>query len=308
MGLSRALLRSDGESLTARRVGARADALSFPPDLPLHVLDLAGTRPRSSGRITFHRWSAELPLSQLVSLGGEAYALGPELLLLEMARWVDEVDLILLGHELCGGYRIDRSRVEGIASAAPLTTVRAISRCVERNAGVAGVKRLRKVLPHIGEGAESPMETALALIVGLPMSQGGLGAPKPLLNYRLDPGRRWRAAAEKGHYRCDLYWPDRRVAVEYDGERAHTGALRIGADARRRAALQAMGVTMVSVTRDQLYRPGDFQRLVKTLRQVLGLRSRARCADYPARQDRLRAWVLGVDREAGDLSRLIRFG
>lgn len=308
MGLSRALLRSDGESLTARRVGARADALSFPPDLPLHVLDLAGTRPRSSGRITFHRWSAELPLSQLVSLGGEAYALGPELLLLEMARWVDEVDLILLGHELCGGYRIDRSRVEGIASAAPLTTVRAIARCVERNAGVAGVKRLRRVLPYIGEGAESPMETALALIVGLPMSRGGLGAPKPVLNYRLDPGRRRRAAAEKSHCRCDLYWPDRCVAVNYVGERAHMGTLRISADTRRRAALQAMGVTMVSVTRDQLYRPDDFRRLVKTLRQVLGLRSRVRCADYPTRQDQLRAKVLGIDRAASDLARPICFG
>lgn len=234
---SRALLRPDAESLTAQQVRARADRLGLPSDGVLHVLDLGGVRPRSTEQVRFHRWSAPLPLTRLVSLGEDVFALGPELLLLDMARWADDVDLLLLCHELCGGYRIDRSCPEGIASRAPLTTVRALERVVERSGCVAGVKRLRRVLPFVGEGSESPMETALALIISLPMSRGGLGAPRPVHNHRIDPGRRWRGAADRGHYRCDLYWPDRRVAVEYDGGLAHTGADRIAADARRRAAL-----------------------------------------------------------------------
>ncbi len=304
----RALLRPDDEPLSARRVSALADDLSLPAPRPLHVLDLDGRRPRSTTAAAFHRWAAPLPMGQLVPLGGDAFSLGPELLLLDMARCVDDLDLLLLCHELCGGYRIDRTCDQGFASRPPLTSVRELRRCAERNAGVAGAKRLRRVLPHVGEGSESPMETATALIVGLPPRWGGLGAPRPEHNHRLDPGRRWRGAAEKGHYRCDLYWPERRVAVEYDGERAHTGAERISADARRRAAIQAMGVTTVTVTRDQLYRPADFRRLEKTLRRVLGLRSRVRCADYPERQRRLRARALGFDPAMGDVSRLIRFG
>lgn len=276
--------------------------------MPLRVMDLGGARPRSTERVRFHRWSAPLPMSQLVPLGGDAFVLGPELFLLEMARWVDEVDLLLLCHELCGGYRVDRSQPEGIAARPPLTSVRALERLVGRSDGIAGVKRLRRVLPLVGEGSESPMETALALIVSLPMSRGGLGAPRPAHNHRVDPGRRWRGSAEKGHYRCDLYWPDLRVAVEYDGERAHTGAERIAADARRRAALQAMGVTVIDVTREQLYHPASFRRLVRTLQHVLGVRPRVRCADYAERQRALRARVLGFDSSLGDISRLIRFG
>lgn len=305
---SRTLLKPDAESLTARQVRVRADRLGLPSDEVLHVLDLGGVRPRSTEQVRFHRWSAPLPLTQLVSLEEDIFALGPELLLLDMARWADDVDLLLLCHELCGGYRIDRSRPEGIASRPPLTTVRALERVVERRSGVAGVRRLRRVLPFVGEGSESPMETALALIIGLPMSRGGLGAPRPVHNHRIDPGCRWRGVAEKGHYRCDLFWPEQRVAVEYDGELAHTGADRIAADARRRAALQAMGVTVISVTRDQLYRPASFRRLAKTLQLMLGVRPRARCADYAERQHALRARVLGYERDMGDISRLIRFG
>lgn len=305
---ARALLRPDGDLLTAQRVRDRADVLGLPADDTLRVLDLEGVRPRSTPRVAFHRWSAPLPIAQLVSVGADALALGPELFLLEMARWVDELDLLLLCHELCGGYRIDRGCPGGFAARPPLTSVRALERCVERNAGVLGAKRLRRVLPFVGEGSESPMETALALIVGLPISRGGLGIPRPVHNYRLDPGRRLRGVAEKGHYRCDLYWPDRCVAVEYDGELSHTGAERIAADARRRAALQAMGVTVVSVTRDQLYHPASFQRLARVLRRVLRVRSRVRCSDYQERQGRLRARVLGYERDMSDIARLIRFG
>lgn len=69
-----------------------------------------------------------------------------------------------------------------------------------------------------------------------------------------------------------------------------------------------MGVTVISVTREQLYRPASFRRLTKTLRLMLGVRPRARCADYAERQHALRARVLGFDPSLSDVSRLIRFG
>ena len=280
----------------------------MPDDRPLHVLDVAGTRPRARDGVTFHRWSAPLLPRHLLVADDDVLCLGPEALMMELGRHLDDTSLLMLGFELCGTYRIDPAYEAGFARCEPLATPGSVQRALDECSGAHGTARLRHVLPHLTGGSASPMETALALLAGLPRRDGGLGAPKPLLNHRIDPGRRWRSSADRGHYACDLYWPDRRVALEYDSDLFHTGGERISGDARRRGALQAMGVTVLTATRGQLYRRRDFLRLMEALRRALRLRSRASGRDHVERQERLRRLVLGLDQDPDSLPWIVRHG
>ncbi|MCI8469861.1 MAG: hypothetical protein HFJ75_10375 [Eggerthellaceae bacterium] len=302
------LLRSDASVEAYRR--ASAPDLSHASDVarvssaaalegcprPLHIL--AERHSTSTRNAVFHSWGAYAPDRQLRLVGGLP-VLGPELLMLDFARDVDLLDLALLGFELCGTYRL-RADGSGFASADPLTTPRLIARCADRSSGVTGVKTLRAAARHVLPAAASPMEAALVLLLCLPRRLGGLALPAPLLNHRIDLGSRFVV--------CDAYWPAQRVALEYDSDRFHAGAERLNRDAERRTALLARGVTVVSVTRDQVYRPTRFDELERALRKNLGVRGQARGEAFEDRQRELRRRVLGIGLEEGSPSSLIRFG
>ena len=152
------------------------------------------------------------------------------------------------------------------------------------------------------------MESAVSLMVGLPQRLGGLGLPRPTLNQRISPGRRGRAATSAHFYDCDLFWPQARLALEYDSDLCHTGADRLNSDAARRTALLALGITVVTATRDQIYRPRQFRQLETTLRRQLGVRRQVRCADFERRQEELRRYALGTGLRPGTPEHFVRFG
>ena len=112
---------------------------------------------------------------------------------------------------------------------------------VFRHARVAGVAGARKVLEQAEPKSESPMETRLRLLLiksGLPRPE----AQVPLYD-------------SKGTFvgRPDLYYPEARLAIEYDGENHRD---RLTSDNRRQNGLQAMGVTLLRYTApDLLERP-----------------------------------------------------
>lgn len=95
--------------------------------------------------------------------------------------------------------------------------------------GRAGVEHLRRSLdPWLsGVAPESPAEMRLI---------------RRLLDWHLpEPVRQHRVRlAEDREVRLDLAWPDRRVGLEYDGERFH-GPRRLQADVEREEALRARG-------------------------------------------------------------------
>lgn len=292
----------------ARLIREMATALSLPPDQPVHLIDHDRRRPRAHEGVVFHRWGVETPRRRLLLISDNIRLLGPELCLLDLARFASEIDVLMLAGEFCGTYALDPTCSAGFRTRDPLTTRRKIIQCAKENAGHAGSARLQAIAPLICERAASPMETALAILCRLSYQRGGLGLPAPLMNHRLDPGRRGRDIAEQGHYVCDLYWPEQRVALEYDSNAFHTGADRLNHDAHRRTGLQGIGVTVITVTRDQLFDPALFRRLDQALHRLLHVQRRPRCSDYDKRQRTLRRHVLGLDQPEGSLAHLIRFG
>ncbi len=227
--------------------------------------------------------------------------------LLHLAADLHPAALLMVAHELCGRYRI-RLEQPGFFEAEPLTTPRRIAACGRANAGAPGAKPLRGAIPHMGGNAHSPMEAAVALLLGLPNRLGGLGLPRPELNRRVTPGRRGREATSASFYDCDLLWPEARLALEYDSDLCHADADRLNSDAARRTALLALGITVVTATHDQIYQPRQFRQLETTLRRQLGVRRQIRCRDFEQRQRELRRHVLGVGLGQDAIARFIRFG
>ena len=88
------------------------------------------------------------------------------------------------------------------------------------------------------------METKLTMFLCLKRTMGGYGLPFPKLNFPIEPTSAARKAAHKQRYVLDLYWPKRKIDVEYDSDSYHASSEGIASDAQRRNALQLMGVTL----------------------------------------------------------------
>jgi very-short-patch-repair endonuclease len=104
--------------------------------------------------------------------------------------------------------------------------------CTSRSHSV-GVSNLRRVASHAEPAAESPMETRLRMVIVL----GGL--PRPQAQVSVHDGR--------GRFlgRPDLYYPEHRLGLEYDGGIHRTS---LAEDNRRQNRLLAAGIRLLRFT------------------------------------------------------------
>ncbi|GAA0991440.1 DUF559 domain-containing protein [Subtercola frigoramans] len=101
--------------------------------------------------------------------------------------------------------------------------------------GGAGRRRLLDALQLIRLGCASPMETRLRLLIVR------AGLPEPQLNVDILDGRGDFVACG------DLYFPEQRVLVEYDGDQHRTDTKMYERDQTRLANLRAIGVECIRV-------------------------------------------------------------
>jgi hypothetical protein len=118
----------------------------------------------------------------------------------------------------------------------------------ERHARFPGVARLRRVIELAEPATESPMETRLRLV----LVRAGLPRPQSQVSLRDAEGRFLG--------RPDLYYPDHRLAIEYDGA-GHREQL--AADNRRQNRLVDAGYRLLRFTAsDVLSEPDTVASLV----------------------------------------------
>lgn len=287
---AQAWAQGERENLAERADACFSQARYLPH--PRHLLVPSSVKRRSSEEVVYHVLGAALPSGALRSMAPGEFVVSPECCLYEVARTMDLLETVLLGYEFCGCYSFDREGACAFDAREPLTDLGRIRRFVSSMGGAYGMRHLRRALPHIAEGSFSPAETAVAMLVSLPCRYGGFGLPRPQLNYRVDPGARQRTAVGKEYYLCDLFWPEARVAVEYDSDLFHTGADRIARDALRRTDLAHLGITVLTLTKGQLYDVRAFARFARTLARLLETRVRIRLDDFALRHQLLRATVL----------------
>ena len=108
----------------------------------------------------------------------------------------------------------------------------------------------------------SPAETSLAIIATAPRNYGGFGMRGARLNEPVKLRREAERIAHGSSLVCDVLWPERGVALEYDSSQFHGSSLRLSRDSRRRSALAAQGLEIRSITASQLENVFEFQETI----------------------------------------------
>ena len=219
---------------------ARLHALPLPPRLmresTLHVTVQDGRAPagaRTRGhRSPYHADDVDRRLGVLATT--------PERTFCDLAGLLSLGQLVAVGDQL-------------IRVGTGLVSKTDLEAAMDRHPGRRGLVRLRRALELLDALAESPKESELRVLII------ESGFPEPVCNSRVFDDRHRFVA------RVDLSYPERKIAIEYEGDH-HRDPDQWRKDLARRRRLEALGWTYVSVTQADL---NDPRALLEDLRAAL---------------------------------------
>jgi len=299
------------------------EGLSYPVSLLIN-----NQKAKRKSRIVKTRvYTKPTPDWGIVDLGNDVAVSSPEFCFFQMAGEISLIKLIELGYELCGtysklvknvknqehnsrreqehnnkheqeyinGYEVNQ-KLETKKSAnyghSKITSTKDLGMMTKRLKGMQGQRNASRAVKYIDDGSASPMETILIMLLSLPQNLGGYGLSAPELNFRIDLGKIARKGSQKSYYVCDLYWPESKLAVEYDSDKFHTGADHIAKDSMKRADLAAQGITVLTVTSRQIRNVFELDGFAKLVAAKLGIQLRYRNPEFPEAQYGLRKQLL----------------
>lgn len=280
------------------------------PDLALDHVDFVvryGDQRNLPGART-HVRSTPLPERSFYRLDDNTYVASPELCLMQLASKLSEPQVTKLALEMCGTYAIDPFIASGMfdlpdplddspgmCKRPPLTSAAKLEAYAKRlfapNSRARGVHYLRYVL----DGSASPRETALCMLLCMPPRYGGYGFALPELNKRIELTLSEQYMVGARYFVCDLYWPHRRVGVEYDSRMHHAAPEKQERDAARRNMLQYKGVQVITATRMQVSKNGEFDKLAWQIGRAIGKRLRIPTKEHIKARTRLREVLFDWD-------------
>lgn len=185
---------------------------------------------------------------------------------------IDSADLRLIGRlpvpspaevlcELAAMLTLDELVIAGDATVRrkrPLCGIGDLRRAALAAGGRPGVGTLREALTWIRPRTDSPMETVLRLAI----VRSGL--PEPAINHRIQLGTGGAAHA-------DLAYPERRIAIEYDGDHHRTDARQYRADIDRLWEIESCGWRIVRVNHSHMaHGAGEAIRRVRSAMRTVG--------------------------------------
>lgn len=251
--------------------------------LPLSLLvGSDAARPRPSAYIErVHVVGTELPAGAMLQVAPGIHVCSPAYALVRLVRKAAPGAWLMHVMELCGSYAIDPACREGIRRVRPVTCADDIRTRLAAHTELRGARAARRLAAFAFDGAASPPEARLALLLSLPLNYGGYGYPQPVLNVPLTlpqegPAAGGPASPSPGSARTrsfipDLFWPDARLVLEYDSDLEHADGSRIARDARRRNELEARGYTVLTATRGQLRGAVACDELAEQVARYLGV-------------------------------------
>jgi hypothetical protein len=252
-----------------------------------------------TSRLQTHVWSHPIVSGSFVNLHNGIYLSSPQFLFLQLAPTLSEVELAMLGMELCGFYSLwrmpllFRSRDEkekggATYNLAPALNARTLAAYIERMAGERGAVKARNAMRYVMDNAASPMESAVYLLLCLPRRVGGRGLPAPEFNVSVHVST---SPTHEKRY-PDLYWRFAGLDVEYQSDFAHRGEWSRLSDARRAIEIEAEDISVLPLTNAQLMDVDGFNAFAVSVRRKLGVRSRPLAPDWFAKYLELRRAVL----------------
>ncbi|MCL2806616.1 MAG: hypothetical protein FWD27_00400 [Coriobacteriia bacterium] len=221
----------------------------------------------------------------------------PELCFFQMSRVLSLPNLLELGLELCGSYAVSvpninygspETMLKRLFNRPCLSSVERLASFLSQTEGTFAQRRFSSVLRYLANNSASPMESKLFLLLTLPYKHGGYGLLKPKFNATVKPASTARRVSGKNTYRCDLYWPDYDLAVEYDSKQHHLAPREQTQDATKRNSLATLGVLLITVTSAHIYSPMETERVAMQLAQGMEKRLQYRNPGFAKAHHELR--------------------
>jgi very-short-patch-repair endonuclease len=261
--------------------------------LPVHIMISNPKARRISQVMKQHICTDEAPAGCFVKAAEGLWVSSPESCFIQMAGVLSLAKLIELGYEICGLYSIptadDTDLPErGFYYRNPLTSVKKLNAFIARVPGIRGNQKAKRAIRYLLDNSASPMETKLSILLTLPYLLGGYGLIAPELNNRIIPSKTARKFTSKTSYSCDLFWPEYNLAVEYDSAQHHSGSEQINSDAKKKNSLTLMGITVITVTKQQLHNTVEFEKVAIILANCLGKRLKYKKSSFTTAHKELR--------------------
>ena len=251
----------------------------------VHPLVFNRDRRKSEGSQAWHLWN-KAPRDAFSPAGEGSFVASPEFCFLQMASVLSFSELVLLGMEFCGFYCLDPTEDEGFGKRpVALTSCARIRDFLAENEGARGRRAAEVALSYVADGAASPMESAIYLLLVLPYKRGGYGLPRPLLNYEIKLDEKARKLSGGRSCWGDLCWPDSHLDLEYLGRPSHEGANNMLSDRRRTLAIEEAGYEVIEITKEQVFDLVAFDIVARRIAAKLGKRlDTKKCGVAPERQ------------------------
>lgn len=196
--------------------------------------------------------------------------------------------------------RADGETLYGVKPLATRAELRAFANEFIGRGTVRGRAGAREAVGLSFDASGSPMETALALLLTLPVEMGGYGLPRPQLNWRIPVAPEDREVTRAQELFADLCWPDARLVVEYDSEAFHpsSDAAKRLRDRERANSLTALGWKVLSVGRGNIASVQSSSLLARQIARVLGVGLRTPAPTERLFRSRLHALLLPPRKKA----------
>lgn len=241
---------------------------------PVQVLSREAASRRARGVLERHRFNPSTMAQGFVELEPGVCASSPELCFIQLCDDLDLVDATRLLGWMAGTYSIGYDGGLGHAEREPLLTRDSLASAVRRFKGVHGVAAARRAGRYVPFRCASPKECEVGMMLQLPGEMGGCGFPAPEVNLEQVLSLKQQRLLHRRSFKCDFFWPSNNVAVEYDSKEFHSDAERIERDAIRRNSLEYLGITVLTLTWNQLKSYPAFETFAMQLASHLGIRLR----------------------------------
>ena len=215
-----------------------------------------------------------LPARALVPAGHNLHFASPELIVIQLARRLDCIDLAQIIMEFAGTYSLPPSSAdaaqETVFEIEPVTSIARIRELAKRMPRIQHRDVLNSALELAKEGSASAPESQLATVLHLPMCEGGYERRALQLNPVFEAPESAREYLGQGTFFPDIFIQDCFTDIEYQSTSFHLDPLtaswtsrgfniereaakyKTAKDMRRMRDLQAMGIHVIPVTQDDL--------------------------------------------------------
>ncbi len=261
---------------------ARIAAERFSLPLPLSLLSNNINRTHVGKYYTTWNQKAPFPPNSFFKIPNlEVYVACPELTFLQAARHLDFVSLVCLGFDLCSKYYADPNEKFGQAKRIVLTTPKQIIAYAKSSNHMHGSAKAIRAAKYVLDSSNSPMETKLAIILGLSIRRGGYGLSGIEMNGAVNLSKRGRALMGVAEICGDLAWRKKKLVVEYNSKAVHNNDIVFYNDANRVTSFKDSGWQCIVVTPNNIKTFAAIENIAGVIRNQLKM---------PAKKDLLEAY------------------